>query len=195
MDINMALFTNRNNIKPMFSGVAFMVVIFFCLFAARAFESILAGKFASDNGIMNLIHSFYSFWELNSLVSCILSLGCLAGVGVPVSKMSLPVGGFASLALAVSLVVGFYFFSISFVVYFLKNRTAQLAVVSITIFAIFAFGKIRHWFCLVAFRALFCYDLLRHGFLQYRKLCLELATRPILVSSLFYYSLFIGGVK
>ena len=191
MKINVALYTNRNNVKPMFWRIALVVMIVFCLFGAfRAFQSIGTRYFARDSSISNFVYSPYSFGEFSLLISRISSLGHFPALSLKISDMSATRSHLASFALAINFIVCFHFFLDGLITRHLNNRNARFTVVSVSILAALAFEKFRNRLGFFAFVTIFCYDLFEHCFLLDRKSCFGLITARTVVGSFYNNSLF-----
>ncbi len=167
----MTIKTNRNKVKPMFRGVAFVVMIMFCGFTTNTLQSIRADQFTGSNSVIDSIDSFNPFGVLLTIFLCVLAVCDFAFIGLAILLRTFALCGSAFFGLSIGLLARF-----------------ALAMKSLSFGFIFVkFQKRLNFF---ARRTLFVYDLLRHNFLLGRKLCLE----PLQIRylcGLFYYS----GVK
>lgn len=190
--------THRDYIKPMLLGIAFMVVVLFCLLGTiRALESIGAGQFAGLDSIFNGSFCFKPF-----------------GMFLRISFKGFGLNGFTILCPAVFFVVfGLSHFTLfcfgalllgsptcllaffSFCVFGILFQITYFALISVAIAVSFCFVKFRNRFSLLARSAGFRYGCLRHNLLLTRRLCLEPNALPVRVSGLFYNNRLRGKSK
>lgn len=178
--------TNRNNIKPMFFGVAFVVVVLFCLFRAiMAFQGIGARQLAIPYSIIDSVSSLiaigifclatlcskfaYKFTSFALIITSVFSLSVFAMVVFPDGSF---VNNLPFLALAIRFLILFF---------------AYFALVAMFIFFAFIFVKFRNGFNFFAIATSFCYDLLRHSFFLTKKLCSGPVLGYIPISGSFHY--------
>ena len=193
----MTLITYRNNIKPMLFGIAIVVVVMLCLFATRtSFGSNLGQSTSLDSNCYSLT-SHFLFWMLRYiLLFCefaFFALPVFLGRQFPFCTC-VPLGPdkFALCALAVfskgfkDTCVSFSRFWIFPATYFTRRAQRVRFVIIL--------AKLRSRLNFLALRALFCYDLLRHGFSLIKKLCFEPSRNqlPCGFSSLYHKS---GGCQ
>ena len=186
MKLFMTILTSRNNVKPMFWFISFVMMILFCLQTARTFESFGFREFAVSYGLINGAPGFLLF----GVFLVITPLVCLLNI-------------FPSFALAVTSLVCLTFFAlvvllqVCFVVFRLGIRFyASLTGNSKAIFCTAVFVKVRQWFSLLAVRTSFCYDLVSH-ICSPKQVWSEPFTRPILVCGSSYYNdnlIFVKGI-
>lgn len=168
MNFPMTFLTYRYNIKPMLLGIAFVMMILFCLCGAvMALQRIGAGQSSGFDGMVYLVRWFIPFGMLDAK-----------------TFLDNSSGGFAFFALGISLIYIFPFFALSInpLIYVL----AYSAIASKAIFCRAIFVKFRKRFNLFAFPTSFCYDLLRHNRFLNKRLCLEPVARYALAVGLFY---------
>ncbi len=191
MNFNMAFFANRLNVKPVFFGITFVMMIFFCCgFAKSAFKSMDRRYFSRFNQWLNSIICSVSF-NMRSVILpssntrtfptffsfFILFLVCCCFWSMPI------------------------FFGILFALFcYAKFSLIFSLVLSVTILArglptikgFLVFKKFRQRLNFLASTTSFCFNTLRHGFSPLKS-CLEPNMRPILVSGSSYCSISLGG--
>ena len=149
MAVKMANTAQRNNIKPMLTGIAGVMVVP-CLFATGACERRGRNDLARANCMVYGILGLFSFRILFSP-----RLYTIAVDGFP--------------RFGVRILLAHSLDSIRRVVLF----TAGFAGKGSAIFCVAVLIKFRDRFNFLASRALLRYDGLEHGFFLYKKLCLE----------------------
>lgn len=181
----MARNTNRNYIKPMFRGVAFVMMVLRSLFATSTLQRINFRQFPFFNSFLNNLTSFTLLRMLQ-----VISLHNL-GTGYPAffSLFMAFLSCFAFFTLAITFVPCFSFFGLAITVltYFAIRRT--------TIFLGAILVKFRQGFDFFAFGTSFGYDLLRHNQLLNSWLCLEPYARSVRVSGSIYFKEELWTVK
>ena len=177
---NMTRNTNSNNIKPMFLGIAFVMMVLLCLITTGAFENCDTWNFACFNSIVYGTICFHAFW-ITLILSKIFSLAfsfTLFALHIALASY------FAFFSFVITLING----SVNFFAFFalLIAFHAILAMITITIFLSAIFMKFRNWFDLFASRTSFCYDCVIHRLFLNKRLCLgHLQANPVFGS--FYY--------
>ena len=168
----MAYLTYRQNIKPMLFSVAFMMVIFLCLFRA-----IITFK---RRCFLNLAITNSMFYSLSCLV--------LFGVSSGISGYSFSMSSFVFFSLAILLSCSFALFCL--MIFTDSFQIAYFAISSISTFIFIVFVKLRKLFNLIALRATFCYDCFIHNVLSLQKNVLVRADRALIaLYGSFYYIL------
>lgn len=184
----MTFCANRNNIKTMVTVVPVWMVILFCQSRTYSANKSSGGwnSFGFDSG-MYFVICFLSFWMQESLSLCRVSL-------IGFSRFCLPILFSVSLAFICFFIlfeISDSFcrvFAIPFSIFsaFLCFFVQPLILVFARMASISSFSKFGRGFNFFAFRALFCYGWIRHGFFLTKKLRLE----PLWGHSphgLFYY--------
>lgn len=188
MNFPMTFSTSRHNIKPVFFGISFPVVVLLCLLGAIiALEGIGSGQFAISDSVA------YSLVRLNQLrMNNFISFRTISGsdfifLCLLIFLKCFEISCFTFLTLSITFLECFISFAL--IVFFLAGFTIMLKSFS------FMFVKLRNWFDLLAFITIFCLNCLRHNRLLYRRLMLEpVAVHTIAVGS-FYYKLSVGFIK
>lgn len=175
--------TCGSNIKPVFRGIPQMMVVLFCFFSKAIPTNVCTrlGQYSTIYKIRDFMMGFSFVWvEITVFyIPCMTDLlpyFCLSIVFLPcfsfygTTSLSCPKSSHLFLPPGLSIETYAYFTSIF-------N----------TIFFIFAFMKFRNGFNFFARRTSFCYNLLRHSFLQYRKSCLEPTMSYTLIIGLSYF--------
>ena len=209
MDFPMTSTAQRNNIKRL---RVIWVVVLFCWFTTRAFQTIWTRNFSSFNCV---VYSFASFSAFRKRIFCIISpFGKFAGFTFistffsRLTSFALTIASCSSLtffALAVAFTSNLTFFALPVLIYLCFSGFCLPILRSVFLFTIFTltsetvFGgrfliKIIGWLNFFAMTASFCYDCLRHGFFLINKLCLEPSTARTVVGS-SYYTTSLRGVK
>lgn len=198
----MTRLAKRNNIEPIFRGIAFMVVVFFgCFMAVRTLKSLGMGQIAVSDCFFNSIHSFSLLWVVLTMLACsypcktfavstlvIMLFSIFAFIAFVVvftrtTMSSFPFFRFAVFDFDIS---GYFFASFCFSVSVTIIQMAAFTITFITITASWVLVKFRNRFGFLANSAGFCYDLLRHDFFLSKKLCLEPLQTQYLCGSLHY---------
>ncbi len=164
----MTFCASRNNIKPLFRRIAFMMVILLCLFGTiTALQGIGPRQFACFNSSINSVLGFYRF-----------------GMTITVFAGSFLVGNFAFFTLRVLFSNNLTFFaSLVFSGFY---EVANFAIRAITNWATVSFMKFWKQFGLFTSATSFCYSLLRHNQFLTNWLCLGPAAAHTVVGSLCY---------
>ena len=179
----MTLYANRNNIKPMFFGIAFMMMILFCLRRAiLTLQCVNFGHFTSSCSSTHSTFSFFSIWisqviafmgsDLNSLTFFALFVSFLIGFEICTFFLIAFLGSFAIFCL---------------LIFFAIFQPTNFALIKMAIFTASIYMKVSKRIRIFAFGSSFCYDWLRHGFLLTRKLCLEPIAGYMPAVGSFYY--------
>ncbi len=146
----MTLYTDRNNVKPMFRKIT-PVVVFLCLLGAvLAYQGINWRQFASSDSIGYSALCLSAYW-MPSFVTA------------NIAKTS----NFTLFTVLVTFLTGLTFFT-SFVL-LVGFSFAYFAAMMKPIFATFVFMKFRDRVGLLAFRAVFSYDWFSHLILSFKK--------------------------
>lgn len=169
---NMAFYTNRYNIKPMFGFVAFVMMILLCLYGTiMANQEFGRNQFANHNGITHSTSSFDSFGMVGTK-----------------TNFTFPTCYFAFFCLVVSFSrnLTFYCFFITkftsamccfalfcLVIFLIAFRLADFAITLIAVFLAAVFVEFRQWLGFFAFGTSFRYDGFRHNRFLYKRFCLE----------------------
>ncbi len=151
---------NRNNIKPVFEIITFMVMILHCLLTTRAGQGIRSNQFIAADSTCNGIFCFTFFRVLVAVFLMILS----AFFCFEVFARSLLLYKFSFFGLS-ELFSGFLLAEFSFLgfpVLLIDLCMAIFAIASITILSATVFVKLCQWFNFLARRALLQYDGFRH---------------------------------
>lgn len=190
----MTFCTGRNNVKPTFRLVTFVVVVMLCLGGAiMALQSVRAGQFARYNSIIHGISGFGVFRMSNTMV---FITGSLSSFTFLASSITFNRGFPFFCCSETSRMFATYFFApLCLVIFFRISRTARFAFTEVSIFHPFINVKFRERLDFFAFGTSFGYDLLRHNQLLNSWLCSEPNTRPILVSGSLYCTQIKGDVK
>lgn len=192
----MARNTNRNNIKPMLTGISLMVMILFCLFATRAFINMGWLHFTQGDrvaysaagltflAVFNIISfaTLFVFFRFQVFLAGSFLRG-LTFFTLPKSFTFLSFAIFSHICKLIFLRL------ISFAVCF----ATILTMIPKTIPRVLILVKFRKVLDYFAFRASFCYGLIRHGFFLHEKLCLEPLQAQYLCGSLYYTTNEKGG--
>ncbi len=180
MDSSVTRNTDRNNIKPLLLGIAFVVMVLLCLFATRTQKGIWSGYFIEANSVTDSVSCLsFAFMQAPVSLSAHLTFLCLviAFTG-SFTLLTASVQFFGGLRV-VALLVGF-------------NASFTFTLVSILVARVIV--KLRDWLKLFASVASFCYDWFRHGFFLIKKSCLEPSgSQPPYGSC--YYDILARGVK
>ncbi len=159
----MAFCTNRNNVKPMFLGITFVVMAVLCLCATRAFRLAGTGHFTDPDGFTQSTMGRSLFGVFGVVTEHIPIMGNFAFSALVVAFIS----SLSFCALLVSLMASFIFLcllispTIEFVAVFAPAGIAILRGTS--------FVKLRNGFNLFASSAGFCYDWFSHLVLSLKK--------------------------
>lgn len=176
----MTFSADRDNIKPMFFSIAFVVMVVMSLISTSTTQGFNTRQNTVSNGCKYLVACFCPFWVILFVVfSCSLSFLALS---VPFLKSFI----FLCFAVTTHSFAMNLFASFRFSVFLtpLSITYFTLVVVAITISR--GFVKLKDWFILLASTAGFCYGCLRHGFLLTRKSCLGPVTAHTVVGSCYY---------
>ena len=139
--------TDRHNIKPVFRLITFIVLVLLGWFrTAMAEFGIGTGQFTNGNSIIDSTMSFNSL-RMASFETFLID--------------------FVFLTLSMALMSGFAFFALGIL------QPTSFTLIPMSIFIIMFLVKFSKRFDLLAFRATFAYDLLRHNLLLTRRLRLE----------------------
>ncbi len=173
MKIFMTRHTNRLNVKSMFFGVPFVVVVLSSSLATFTQQGIDFSQLALKNSSLYGISGIYFFWVIGLLV-----IGMAKCPSFPRSCLS----GLTFFALFTSFTRCFIFIGFSITYYaFLTPRAKSVPPRFVSV-------KLRNWLNFLALGTRFCYDLLRHGFFLIKRLCLEPLQTQYLCG-LFYYNI------
>ncbi len=159
--------TKRNNVKPMFTGISFVMVVFLCLFAAWTIQTVRLREFSGLYTIHDGVSGLHPVW-----ISCFVSFTdsfCFRRF----SKILLTaiMSNFVFVASLVSSSGGTAFFAL--VITITYNFAAIYTMILESVLCCAILIKFRNGLGLLALRASFCYDCLRHGFFSVKKLCSE----------------------
>lgn len=202
----MTRYAHWNNIKPIFIGIAFVVMVLLCCFTTRTpkiggwfyFSRHYAIGYGVPGTMFNGVFKILLFSsEFTFLVLSVFSCVNCAFLGFIKSLSTIPSHFLSLLGVEVFFAsqfmrqFAFYSLRISFSV----GVGAFFTIVVMPIFIKFVFIEFRKWFDLFATSALFCYDCFRHGFFLIKKLCLEPVVRHNLTVGSFHYTIEKRGVK
>ncbi len=154
----MTIPTNRLYVKPVFWFIAGMVILF-CLF--RTVSAIESGRwfyFFCFNGLGYCAVSFYYFRVILPISISYLTSSYSSFFGMSITYLAFSVFICLSVSFLYQLLTSYTFFAS--IAFFQSFRVAQLALVMKSIFATFAFVKIREGFGLFTHTAFF--GLVRH---------------------------------
>lgn len=182
----MTYMTDRNHVKPMFWGVALVVVILLCLLATRTPQSIWTGQFTTSDSIIKILPCLILFRILKAvtfitLFFIIFSLFGFSPILHIFTEIRFTLCRLTMFSLAFA--SKFFAFFILFIFF-----SADFTSAFITTFCRIVFMKFRNWLDLLATATGFGYDLFSHNQLLYSWLRLEPVSRPILVSGSFYFN-------
>lgn len=169
MTLCMTTFTDRNNVKPVFLCVSFVVMILLCLMTTRALQSVGWGQFTPTDCISDCLSGFNALWE-STFVSFSSSSTYSYALFAPNIAFFC---NLASLAFFVTFSSSFAFFAtiisplnglarLCLEVLFSACTVAYFASVSISIFRITVYVKFRKRFDLLTSATSFCHDLHSH---------------------------------
>jgi len=180
----MTMDTNRNNIKPVFRRIAFMVMVVYRLVATRTLQRIRSRQCTSTNCATNSTCSFF--------INIIWVLIMKTFLHSPKSRstfIALSITFVRSLTLftppiifVIGFLVDFSFFTLSIILF------AGFAYSCVSIFVACMLIKFSKRFDLLASATSFRYDLLSHFRLLIRRLWLEPYAPPVGVSGSLYYN-------
>jgi len=202
--------TNRNNVKPMFWCITFMVMIVRRLVATRTLQRIGSRQSTNTNCAINSTCSFFIdvIWvsimkafcrspkSRFSFFALAITLYCgFTFFAFPISFSIISLIDFAFLSLSMFLFFGLVFYAL-FVAFYCSFTLFTLSIIFFTSFAraampvfmIFVFAKFRNGFDFFAFGTSFRYDLFSHFRLLTRRFWLEPYARPVRVSGSLYYN-------
>lgn len=187
----------RNNVQPMFLGIALIVMVLLCLFSAVASQSCNMRQASVFYGMIDSFPCLISIWMF-FLVSMDDYFEFVCFLVYPVllySMRHLAIAIASSSSFSTILITSVRHDSLlTLVVRSFIFAAAVFALSSITIFGRMSFVEIRKWLNCLALRALFCYGWFRHNQFLTNWLCFEpLESQPLYGS--FYYTTFPGGVK
>ena len=186
----MAFYARRNNVKPVFRRIAFVMMVVFCLVATGTFHGTKAGQFASPHSMIDGFVGLCLLWVFLYVILYCSIMGFPAFFGFLIALT----GGPAFFALVVALLGNLT--SLGLRIQFPTGIMAGFALIMKSVFETFILRKFRNGFDFFAFRAAFRYDLLRHNVLSLKRmLCLEPNTRPILVSGSSYFTPHTNQIK
>jgi len=189
----MAFSTNWNNIKPIFRKVTPMMILLCWMVSIMTKQGIRTRKLTNSDSLIYSFDGFHLIRIAGKKTFCCFSVHSFAFLALVISLISC----FALFALFITfyccLLRCFAFFS--FLIFFNIFQEANFALIMQSIFSTSILVKFRNRFDLLAFRATFCLNCLRHYFLLYRKFCLEpVAVHTTAVGS-FYYRMLNNDVK
>lgn len=150
----MTFYTDRNNVQPMFFGIAIVVVIILCLcWTVVALQGIGPRQFAISDSVINSIVSFSA-----SRVSSVVFFKISSSIDSTFFAVSITfLTDTAFLALSITFLNGLAFLGLT--IKFLAGFTSMVK----SIFSTTIFMKFRDRFNLFAFVTSFCYDCFRHS--------------------------------
>ena len=181
----MALYTNRQDIKPMLFGITFMMMIMLGWFTARTLQRIDGWQLTVFNGYQHSCTSFDSF-RVILLIAFFGGLTFITLVMTFTSNLTsfalfvVLSSGPTLLTLFVVLLIGFVFFAFSIL------QTTFFATRLMAVFFDSVFAELGNCFSFLASRASFRYDFGRHLLLLIRSKCSGLVAPPVGVSSSLY---------
>ena len=174
----MAILTQRNDIKPMFGSIAWMVVMF-CLFSALTSLSFDIWQFPCQYSAAH----FQSGFILVSLLICLTPCYAFYAVMISITPFSTGFSAFfrCTIKLLVTLLGNFTYITLR-VFYLTFSAFIRNIVFVATIFtprpktswSVFSWIKLRNVFDLLAFTTGFGYDGFRHFCFSIKQLCLRL---------------------
>ncbi len=166
--------TNRNNVKPMFGFVTWVMVLL-CLFATGTLQSIRARYFACSNGVVYSGCRFRALWEVITIFAtfAFIVFSSFLSLDIFVSRFSIV--DFANFTLTI-------LFSIDVTTSFM----AYFAISLMTIFLISVFVKFGKRFSFLAGTTTFGYDLHSHFRLLYRRFWLKPIAAQTAVGSFYF---------
>jgi len=171
----MTFYANRDHIEPMFRGIAFVMMVLFCLCrAVMARQRIRPGQLAFSDGLLHDIFCLNSFGMTNFILFYSSGLGFSAfiALGVTFSRsltlFALVIAFFCGLAIF-AFVVAFYFGLAFFALKITFLPSPALFALSITSFTSFIFFCLSR-FGLIANSTSLGYDLLSHNRFFYKRL-------------------------
>lgn len=190
----MTFYANRHNVEPILRGISLVMMIFFCLCGAvMALQGVRPEQFTSSDSITHSLTGLMAFGMPNLITANItktsslaffsLLIVFLAGLAFFASFVT-TTNRFAFFALEVAFSANFVFLCL--LVLPVEVFLACFALVLIAIFFATVFTKFREMFGLLALVATFGYDWFRHGFLLFRKLCLEPRQTQYLCGSFYF---------
>jgi len=155
--------TDRHNIQPKLFVVAFMMMILFCAFSARALQGISTRQLARFNGPLYSIFSFYAF-RASNIITLFGFFVCFFTFPALVVTF---LGIFVFLCLPMAFVGSFTLCGMS--ILSLIVRMASLAFNLISIFRSTVFIKFKGGFDLFTNITSFCYNWFSHNVLSLQK--------------------------
>ena len=221
----MTRYTNRNDIKPMFFGVSFVVVVMLCLVTTGTLQGISTSQLATFNSTfyssfgIGLIPIFLSipflcyftslafsiFFANSFIIIRILMAFLLYAIFVCLAISFKSCFDSKRMFLAVFLgsdaTCFFTFsrllsrFSDTYIILMFVLTLTLLTLVTMPIRTIFAFRKFRNRFWFFANTADFRYNFFRHGLFPYKRLLLGPIVGYTPVVGSLYYNTERGGVK
>lgn len=186
---NMTLFTNRNNIKPMFGFIAVpMVILLGELWAVMTFEIVYWSNFAIFNSIAYSSSRWIFFTFHITFLFCMIFI-CLA-----MSFENCLNSKWASFTKLLTCFTACFFtffcllssFSYAYIITMLMLVATLFAMITVAIFSCWMFRKLRERFCLFANSAGFSYDCFRHFCFSCKQQCLEPVAAHTVVGSTYY---------
>lgn len=183
--------THRNNVKPMFGRITFIMMVLLSRFTTKTYSRRYMRQFSSRNSMINSISSFYL--GIIFTISRIISSSFFALSKLFTSAINNSLTLFCSF---VSFMRNFTksFCFLCFRIYTYSFFHTYFALIQIVVFHIDIFIKFIKPFCLFAFCASFRYDFSSHFCLLIRRLWLEPVAAHTAVGS-FYYSNLRGKIK
>ncbi len=163
MSFYMTRNTDSNNIKPMFFGIAFIVMVMFCLIATQACQSFGTRQFLKPNSFIQSLTGGNSLGVPKFITERIPKVSNFAFFGLLIAFLA----GFTLITLSVSLMGSFVFLCLAILL--LTEAVAIFAPVPITIIRAIIFVKFRDGFNLIASRACFCSTWFSHLVLPFSK--------------------------
>lgn len=160
----MAINTYSYNIKPVFFGITFMVVVFLCLLFTSTNHSVRTWQLAMSDSIKDTTSS-------------------LAIIALQIFFILFTFSVFAKI------VTKIYFTIFTLSKYFICVIATRFTLVFMSVFGRFAFIEISKWFNLFAFRAGFCYDCFRHIRFSNKRLCLGPCAAHTAIGSFYFNKL------
>lgn len=197
----MARNTNRQNIKPVFWGIAPVVVLPCLCGAIMALQGIDLGQLANLDGFFYSFACFYSFGVAGVVTIYCFGMGGFTFGSFSVFSICVANNFFTVFSLSILFIIlfliNFVFFALPrmflycfafgcFSIIHINSVFARFTAILKPIFTFASFVKFRKRLRILAFRTLFCYDLFRHGFSLTKKLCLESLRGQSLCDSFYY---------
>lgn len=205
MELFMTFNTFRNNIKPVFFSIAFMVMVLASLRSTLAFQSFYRRQFSRFNCHSDSRASFAFQGKFQSLLCGLFSLelSSLFALVISLSISSTFLTAFVIVPVCLNLGNLIVFLNASFALISgiqlaaIKSLVRSVAINATRLMFVFRFTasmKAGYILNFLAHNAFLCYCTLRHGFFLVKKLCLEPTAAHTVAGSL-YYSTSLGGIK